>query len=44
MTIAAGYGYRSPLVIGAVLSLAGFVVLAVAFWLDRSDHSSAVTS
>ena len=44
VTIAAGYGYRSPLVIGAVLSLSGFVVLAVAFRLDRSDHSSAVRS
>jgi DHA1 family inner membrane transport protein len=44
VTIAAGFGYRSPLVIGAVLSLAGFVVLAVAFALDRAGHSSAVTS
>jgi len=45
VTIAAGYGYRSPLLIGAVLSLAGFVVLAVAFSLDRAPaHSSAVTS
>jgi DHA1 family inner membrane transport protein len=44
VTIAAGFGYRSPLVIGAVLSLAGFVVLVVAFSLDRSRHSSAVTS
>jgi DHA1 family inner membrane transport protein len=47
MTIAAGYGYRSPLLVGALLSLAGFVVLAVAFALDRSPasaHSDAVTS
>ena len=46
VTIAAGYGYRSPLVIGAVLSLAGFVVLAVAFALDRAPaaNSEAVTS
>jgi DHA1 family inner membrane transport protein len=46
VTIAAGYGYRSPLVIGAGLSLAGFVVLAVAFSLDREPaaHSEAVTS
>ena len=36
VTIAAGYGYRSPLLIGALLSLAGFVVLAVAFAADRS--------
>jgi len=46
LTIAAGYGYRSPLVIGAALSLAGFAVLAVAFSLDRTPaaHSEAVTS
>ncbi|MDX6373303.1 MAG: transporter, family, inner rane transport protein, partial [Nocardioidaceae bacterium] len=46
LTIAAGYGYRSPLVIGAALSLAGFAVLAVAFSVDRSPaaHSDAVTS
>ena len=44
VTIAAGFGYRSPLVIGAVLSLAGFAVLAVALWTERSAHSSAVTS
>jgi MFS transporter, DHA1 family, inner membrane transport protein len=46
LTIAAGYGYRSPLVIGAALSLAGFVVLVVAFSVDRAPaaHSEAVTS
>ena len=47
VTIAAGYGYRSPLVVGAALSLAGCAVLAVAFALDRSPasaHSEAVTS
>ena len=46
LTIAAGYGYRSPLVVGAGLSLAGFAVLAVAFSLDRTPaaHSEAVTS
>ncbi len=46
LTIAAGYGYRSPLAIGAVLSLAGFAVLAAGFALDRSPaaHSEAVTS
>jgi len=45
-TIAAGYGYRSPLVVGAGLSLAGFVVLVVAFSVDRAPaaHSEAVTS
>ena len=36
LTIAAGYGYRSPLLIGALMSLAGFAVLAVAFAVDRS--------
>jgi MFS transporter, DHA1 family, inner membrane transport protein len=30
--------------VGGLTIAAGFVVLAVAFWLDRSDHSSAVTS
>jgi DHA1 family inner membrane transport protein len=46
VTIAAGYGYRSPLVVGAGLSLAGFVVLLVAFSVDRTpaDHSETVTS
>jgi DHA1 family inner membrane transport protein len=46
VTIAAGYGYRSPLVIGAALSLAGFAVLAVAFTLDRESvaHSEASRS
>ncbi len=46
VTIAAGYGYRSPLVVGVALSLAGFAVLAVAFALDREPaaHSEAVTS
>jgi MFS transporter, DHA1 family, inner membrane transport protein len=48
LTIAAGQGYRSPLLIGALMSLAGFAVLAVAFAADRSPmaaaHSEAVTS
>ena len=46
VTIAAGFGYRSPLLLGAVLSLVGFAVLAVAFAVDRSpsDHSAATTS
>jgi DHA1 family inner membrane transport protein len=46
VTIAAGYGYRSPLVIGAGLALAGLAVIAVAFSLDRTPaaHSDAVTS
>ncbi|HEX5090393.1 MAG TPA: MFS transporter [Nocardioides sp.] len=46
VTIAAGFGYRSPLAIGVLLSLAGFAVLAVGFALDRrpAAHSEAVTS
>ena len=46
LTIAAGFGYRSPLVLGAVLSLTGFAVLALAFALDRStsENSAATTS
>jgi DHA1 family inner membrane transport protein len=46
VTIAAGYGYRSPHVIGAGLALAGLAVIAVAFSLDRTPaaHSDAVTS
>jgi DHA1 family inner membrane transport protein len=45
LTIAAGLGYSSPLLVGAVLSLAGLVVLVVAFALERrSAHSAAVTS
>ncbi len=35
VTIAAGWGYSSPLLVGALLSLAGAAVLAVAFRLDR---------
>jgi MFS transporter, DHA1 family, inner membrane transport protein len=46
VTIAAGYGYRSPLAVGVVLSLAGFVVLVVAFAVDRApaSHSEMVRS
>jgi MFS transporter, DHA1 family, inner membrane transport protein len=44
VTIAAGFGYDSPLLVGAVLSVAGFVVLALAFRADRSDHSAASRS
>jgi DHA1 family inner membrane transport protein len=35
LTIAAGFGYRSPLLVGAVLSLAGFAVLTVALASER---------
>jgi MFS transporter, DHA1 family, inner membrane transport protein len=45
LTIAAGWGYRSPLLVGVLLSLAGFAVLAVAARADRvSAHSELVTS
>ncbi len=40
--IAAGWGYASPLLIGAVLSLAGFGVLAVAFRGSGSAPSEDV--
>lgn len=39
LVIAAGHGYRSPLVVGVALSLGGFVVLAVAAYADRSADS-----
>ena len=35
LTIAAGYGFRSPLLVGAALSVAGFIVLAVGFAAER---------
>lgn len=35
LTIAAGYGFRSPLLVGVVLSLAGFVVLGLGFRAER---------
>jgi DHA1 family inner membrane transport protein len=45
VTIAVGFGYRSPLLVGVVLSLAGFAVLAGALWLDRAaSHSETVRS
>jgi MFS transporter, DHA1 family, inner membrane transport protein len=46
VTIAAGFGYRSPLAVGVLLSLAGFAVLAAAFSLDRdpASHSEIVRS
>jgi len=34
LVIAAGHGYRSPLVVGVALALAGFVVLGVAAWVE----------
>jgi DHA1 family inner membrane transport protein len=44
LVIAAGYGYRSPLVVGVALSLAGFVVLAAAAFADRTGNSEATRS
>ena len=46
VTIAAGLGYRSPLLVGVLLSLAGFGVIALAFSAERPSaaHSEAVTS
>jgi DHA1 family inner membrane transport protein len=41
LTIAAGYGFRSPLLVGAVLSVAGFVVLGLGF---RTERRSAVSA
>lgn len=42
VAIAAGYGFASPLILGAGLSLAGFVVLAVAFAVDRTRSAAPV--
>ena len=45
VVIAAGYGYRSPALVGAALSVAGIAVLLWSASLDRrSRHSSASTS
>ena len=41
LTIAAGYGFRSPLLVGAVLSVAGFAVLVLGF---RTERRSAVSA
>jgi DHA1 family inner membrane transport protein len=41
LVIAAGHGYRSPLLVGAGLSLAGFAVLAAAARADRGKAGSA---
>jgi MFS transporter, DHA1 family, inner membrane transport protein len=38
------FGYRSPLLLGVVLSLAGFAVIWLTLRMDRPVHSSAVTS
>jgi DHA1 family inner membrane transport protein len=38
LVIAAGYGWTSPAVVGAMLSAGGLVVLAVSIGLDRRDR------
>ncbi len=37
LVIAAGWGYRSPALVGVVLSIAGFAVLIVSFLLARGE-------
>jgi DHA1 family inner membrane transport protein len=42
--IAAGFGYTAPAAVGAVLAVAGLVVLATAMWMQRrDDHKAAVS-
>ena len=41
LVIAAGHGYRSPLVVGVALSVAGLAVLAVAAYADRAAAAEA---
>ncbi|CAM5512713.1 MFS transporter [Leifsonia shinshuensis] len=36
LTIAAGFGYLSPIVVGAILAVAGIVLALVSFGIDRS--------
>ncbi|HEY8281532.1 MAG TPA: MFS transporter [Leifsonia sp.] len=42
LTIAAGYGYLSPIVVGAALGLAGVVLALVSFSIDRSRERRRV--
>ena len=42
LTIAAGYGYLSPIVVGAALGLAGVVLALVSFSIDRSRERRGV--
>ena len=44
LVIAGGLGYRAPALVGIVLSLGGFVVIAFAAAHARAGHSSASTS
>ena len=43
-SIAAGYGYRSPLVVGAALSLAGFAVLALVGRRRPPEHDQRLSN
>ncbi|MEY9951093.1 MFS transporter [Leifsonia sp. EB34] len=42
LTIAAGFGYLSPIVVGAVLAVAGIVLALVSFGIDRSRERRGV--
>ena len=42
LTIAAGFGYLSPIVVGAVLALAGIVLALLSFSIDRSRERRGV--
>ena len=42
LTIAAGFGYLSPIVVGAVLCIAGIVLAVISFSIDRSREHRGV--
>ncbi|GAA1446459.1 MFS transporter [Leifsonia poae] len=42
LTIAAGFGYLSPVVVGAVLALAGIAIALISFSIDRSRERRGV--
>jgi MFS transporter, DHA1 family, inner membrane transport protein len=44
VVIAAGYSYRSPLLVGVVLSLLGLVVIALTVMRDRQPEGASVSS
>ena len=43
LVIAAGYGYRAPSVLGAVLAVLGLAILAVSVLVHRRDHPERAT-
>ena len=43
LVIAAGYGYRAPSVLGAVLAILGLAILAVSVLVHRRDHPERAT-